>query len=181
MKEQWRSSPRSPEQGSSAAQQPEAIPGVDAAPEEISHEETVCRGRGRPYGRARKLGGRALRGETVNKTKVRDRARKPSLALRVRAKRRAGTKELRYRRIPAGTEALVKHQHSGRRSLMTLKNRGVVNNTSSLKPSADRKGKNSRVVEPEYVPVGLTTPEYLEENFVIIRLPTPSRSLLTDE
>jgi len=60
MKEQWRSSPQPSEQEPPAAQQAEAVPGVDAAPEEISHEETVCEGCGRPYGRTRELGERAL-------------------------------------------------------------------------------------------------------------------------
>lgn len=59
MKEQWRSSQPS-EQEPLAAQQSEAIPGVDAAPGEISHEEAACRECGRPYGHARKLGERAL-------------------------------------------------------------------------------------------------------------------------
>lgn len=62
MEKQWRSSPRPSEQEPPAAQQSEAIPGVDAAPGEISHEETVCEGCGRPYSRAHKkeLGQRAL-------------------------------------------------------------------------------------------------------------------------
>lgn len=54
MEKQWRSSQPS-EQEPPAAQQAEAIPGADAAPEEISHEETVCEGCGRPYGRTREL------------------------------------------------------------------------------------------------------------------------------
>ena len=61
MKDRWRSSPQSPEQEHPAAQQAEAIPGADAVPEEISHEETVCEGCGRPYGRTRELGKRALK------------------------------------------------------------------------------------------------------------------------
>ena len=61
MKEQWRSSQPS-EQKPPAAQQSEAIPGVDAAPGEISHEETVCEGCGRPYGRTRELGEIATKG-----------------------------------------------------------------------------------------------------------------------
>lgn len=69
MKEQWRSSPQPREQEPPAAQQPEAIPGVDAAPGEISHEETVCEGCGRPYGHARKLGERGLREEVQKMAK----------------------------------------------------------------------------------------------------------------
>lgn len=61
MKEQWRSSQPS-EQKPPAAQQSEAIPGVDAAPGEISHEEIVCEGCGRPYGRTRELGEIATKG-----------------------------------------------------------------------------------------------------------------------
>lgn len=68
MKEQWRSSQPS-EQEPPAAQQSEAIPGVDAALEEISHEETVCEGCGRPYGHARKLGERGLREEVQKMAK----------------------------------------------------------------------------------------------------------------
>jgi hypothetical protein len=63
MKEQWRSSPQPSEQEPPAAQQAEAVPGVDAAPEEISHEEKVCRECGRPYARAheKEFGKRALK------------------------------------------------------------------------------------------------------------------------
>ena len=60
MEKQWRSSPQPSEQEPPAAQQAEAILGTGAAPGEIPQEEAVCRGRGRPYGRARKLGERAL-------------------------------------------------------------------------------------------------------------------------
>lgn len=69
MKEQWRSSPQSPTQESLTAQQSEAAPGVDAALEEISHEEAVCEGCGRPYGHARKLGERGLREEVQKMAK----------------------------------------------------------------------------------------------------------------
>ena len=62
MKEQWRSSPQPREQEPPAAQQSEAIPGVDAAPGEISRKETVCEGCGRPYGRTRELGEIATKG-----------------------------------------------------------------------------------------------------------------------
>jgi hypothetical protein len=60
MEKQWRSSPQPSEQEPPAAQQAEAILGTGAAPGEIPQEEAVCRGRGRPYGRTRKLGERAL-------------------------------------------------------------------------------------------------------------------------
>ncbi|WP_299061493.1 hypothetical protein [uncultured Actinomyces sp.] len=56
MEKQWRSSPQPSEQEPPAAQQAEAIPGADAAPEEMPHEEEVCEKCGRPYGHARKLG-----------------------------------------------------------------------------------------------------------------------------
>lgn len=69
MKEHWRS-PQPSEQKPPAAQQSEAIPGADAAPEEIFHEETVCEGCGRPYGHARKLGERALETGTQEAPKV---------------------------------------------------------------------------------------------------------------
>lgn len=61
MKEQWRS-PQPSEQEPPAAQQAEAIPGVGAAPGEISRKEKVCGECGRPYSRAHKkeLGQRAL-------------------------------------------------------------------------------------------------------------------------
>lgn len=62
MREQWRSSSQPPGQEPPAARQPEAIPGIDAAPEEISHEETACRECGRPYGHARELGEIATKG-----------------------------------------------------------------------------------------------------------------------
>jgi len=52
MKEQWRSSPQPSEQEPPAAQQAEAV----------SHEETVCEGCGRPYGRTRELGEIATKG-----------------------------------------------------------------------------------------------------------------------
>lgn len=61
MKERWRSSPQPSEQEPPAAQQSEAIPGVDAAPGEISRKETVCEGCGRSYGHARKLGDTAAK------------------------------------------------------------------------------------------------------------------------
>ena len=60
MEKQRRSSPQPSEQEPPAAQPPEAIPGAGAAPEDLSHEETVCEGCGRPYGHARELGERAL-------------------------------------------------------------------------------------------------------------------------
>lgn len=56
MEKQRRSSPQPSEQEPPAAQPPEAIPGAGAAPEDLSHEETVCEGCGRPYGHARELG-----------------------------------------------------------------------------------------------------------------------------
>lgn len=43
---------RPPEQEPPAAQQAEAVPGVDVAPEEISRKEKVCGECGRPYSRA---------------------------------------------------------------------------------------------------------------------------------
>lgn len=52
MKERWRSLPQPSEQEPPAAQQPEAIPGTDAAPGKISHEEAACGECGRPYSRA---------------------------------------------------------------------------------------------------------------------------------
>lgn len=54
MEKQWRSSPQPSEQEPPAAQQAEAIPGVDAAPGEISRKEKVCGECGRPYSRAHK-------------------------------------------------------------------------------------------------------------------------------
>ena len=62
MEKQWRSSPQPSEQKPPAAQQAEAAPGVDAVPGEISHEETVCEGCGRPYGHTRELGEIATKG-----------------------------------------------------------------------------------------------------------------------
>ena len=62
MKEQWRSSPQSPEQEPPAAQQPEAIPGAGAAPEDLSHKEVACRECGWSYGRTRELGEIATKG-----------------------------------------------------------------------------------------------------------------------
>lgn len=61
MEKQWRS-PQPSEQEPPAAQQAEAIPGVGAAPGEISRKEKVCGECGRPYSRAHKkeLGQRAL-------------------------------------------------------------------------------------------------------------------------
>ena len=61
MKEHRRS-PQPSEQEPPAAQQAEAVPGVDAAPGEISRKETVCEGCGRPYGRTRELGEIATKG-----------------------------------------------------------------------------------------------------------------------
>lgn len=52
MREQGRSSSQPREQELPAAQQPEAIPGIDAASGKISHEEAACRECGRPYSRA---------------------------------------------------------------------------------------------------------------------------------
>ena len=52
MENQWRSSPQPSEQEPPAAQQAEAIPGVGAAPGEISRKEKVCGECGRPYSRA---------------------------------------------------------------------------------------------------------------------------------
>ena len=67
MKEQWRSSQPS-EQEPPATQQSEAVPGVDAASGEISHEETVCEGCGRPNGHERALGETGLKEEKMSKT-----------------------------------------------------------------------------------------------------------------
>ena len=58
----WRSSPQSPEQEPPAAQQPEAIPGAGAAPEDLSHKEVACRECGWSYGRTRELGEIATKG-----------------------------------------------------------------------------------------------------------------------
>lgn len=68
MKEQWRSLPQPPEQEPPAAQQAEAIPGADAAPEEMPHEEEVCEGCGRPYGYERALGKTGLKEKKMSKT-----------------------------------------------------------------------------------------------------------------
>lgn len=54
---------RPPEQEPPVAQQAEAIPGVDVAPEEISRKEKVCEKCGRPYEHTRKLG--EIANETV--------------------------------------------------------------------------------------------------------------------
>ena len=98
MKEQWRSSQPS-EQEHPAAQPSGAIPGLDAAPEEISHEETVCEKCGRPYGHARKLGERVLETGKQEAPKVSNRrfetaeelvhdfsTRYPEVAARIRKK-----------------------------------------------------------------------------------------------
>lgn len=69
MEKQWRSSPQPSEQEPPAAQQAEAIPGADAAPEEMPHEEEVCEKCGRPYGHARKLGERGLKEEVQKMAK----------------------------------------------------------------------------------------------------------------
>lgn len=61
MKKRWRLF-RPPEQEPPVTQQAEAVPGVDAVPDEISHEEAVCEKCGRPYEHTRKLG------EIANKT-----------------------------------------------------------------------------------------------------------------
>ena len=58
-----------------------------------------------------------------------------------------------------------------------LKPSRLINKAAHTGQGAEKQG---RAVKPEYVPVGLTLPEYLEEEFTIIRLPTPQRSLLTD-
>lgn len=67
MKEQWRSSQPS-EQERLAAQPSEAIPGTSVPPEDLSHEETVCEGCGRPYGYERALGNTGLKEEKMSKT-----------------------------------------------------------------------------------------------------------------
>lgn len=99
MKERWRSSPQPSEQKPPAAQQAEAAPGVDAVPGEISHEETVCEGCGRPYVRKKELGKRALKTGTQEASKVSKRrfetaeelvhdfsTRYPEVAARIRKK-----------------------------------------------------------------------------------------------
>ena len=68
MEKQRRSSPQPSEQEPPAAQQPEAIPGAGAAPEEISHEEEVRGERRQPYRRTRELGETSLKEEKMSKT-----------------------------------------------------------------------------------------------------------------
>ena len=58
-----------------------------------------------------------------------------------------------------------------------LKPSRLINKAAHTGQGAEKQG---RAVKSEYVPVGLTLPEYLEEEFTIIRLPTPQRSLLAD-
>lgn len=58
-----------------------------------------------------------------------------------------------------------------------LKPSRLINKAAHTGQGAEKQG---RAVKSEYVPVGLTLPEYLKKEFTIIRLPTPQRSLLTD-
>lgn len=58
-----------------------------------------------------------------------------------------------------------------------LKPSRLINKAAHTGQGAEKQG---RAVKSEYVPVGLTLPEYLEKEFIIIRLPTPQRSLLID-
>lgn len=79
MKKRWRLfRPRGQEPP--AAHQPEPIPGVDAAPEEISRKEKVCEKCGRPYEHARKLGEIAneTAGEMTAETAAKDDRETPS-------------------------------------------------------------------------------------------------------
>ena len=75
------------------------MPGLDVAPEEISHEEAACGGRGWQYGHARKLGDRALKMDAEEAPKVSKRrfetaeelvhdfsTRYPEVAARIRKK-----------------------------------------------------------------------------------------------
>lgn len=58
-----------------------------------------------------------------------------------------------------------------------LKPSRLINKAAHTGQGAEKQG---RAVKSEYVPIGLTLPEYLEKEFTIIRLPTPQRSLLID-
>lgn len=84
---------------------------------------------------------------------------------------------------PLGETALRNETTRGARALrrknppVGLKPSRLINKAAHTGQGAEKQG---RAVKPEYVPVGLTLPEYLEEEFTIIRLPTPQRSLLTD-
>ena len=75
-------------------------------------------------------------------------------------------------------ETINRTRARGQRKLLAgLRPSRLVNKAAHTGQGAEKQG---RAVKPEYVPVGLTLPEYLEEEFTIIRLPTPQRSLLAD-
>ncbi|MDO5343441.1 MAG: hypothetical protein Q4F02_00830 [Candidatus Saccharibacteria bacterium] len=77
---------------------------------------------------------------------------------------------------PDSEERVNRELYSAAERLLELTGGSVKDAQSALRMVA---GVSSR--QPEPWPVGLTTPDYLEQEFTIIRLPTPRRSLLTDE
>lgn len=162
MKEQWRSS-QSPEQEPPAAQQSEAIPGVDAAPEEISHEETVCEGCGRPYSHARK---KEL-GKKVLKTL---RAEHDMLSSKNSVRRQRG--RAAFRSSSSTSPSLVK-QKSGTSKMMKLEKKKAI---QERKKTVQEKSRTRR-----YPPAGLATLEDLENNYIIRQGRTPRRSMLVED
>lgn len=76
---------------------------------------------------------------------------------------------------PGGEERVNQELYSAAERLLELTGGSVKDAQSALRMVA---GASSRQPEPRSV--GLTTPDYLAENFIIKRLPTPSCSRLID-
>lgn len=137
----------------------------------------------------RPLGGKALGGEAVNKVKSRERGKKSLMGVKMaqtigkveRGKRRAEMIKRRERRDAVSANADLKRERSVRQGLGTLKSKSPSILPSSPKASAGRKDRRNKFGDLGHAPVGLTTPEYLKENLIIVRLPVPSGSLLIDE
>ena len=137
----------------------------------------------------RPLGEKALGGEAVNKVKSRERGKKSLMGVKMaqtigkveRGKRRAEMIKRRERRDAVSANADLKRERSVRQGLGTLKSKSPSILPSAPKASAGRKDRRNKFGDLGHAPVGLTTPEYLKENLIIVRLPVPSGSLLIDE